>query len=93
MLPLILKERYATLEGYKNIKTMYTIHNLQYQGVFDKHVLYDILDLPQTYFDNGDIEYYGSINFMKAGINFADKIITVSPTYANEIQTSFMVNN
>ncbi|HGL6449735.1 TPA: glycogen synthase, partial [Clostridioides difficile] len=89
MLPLILKERYATLEGYKNIKTMYTIHNLQYQGVFDKHVLYDILDLPQKYFDNGDIEYYGSINFMKAGINFADKIITVSPTYANEIQTSF----
>lgn len=45
------------------------------------------------YFDNRDIEYYGSINFMKAGINFADKIITVSPTYANEIQTSFMVNN
>lgn len=89
MLPLILKERYATLEGYKNIKTMYTIHNLQYQGVFDKYVLDDILDLPQKYFDNGDIEYYGSINFMKAGINFADKIITVSPTYVNEIQTPF----
>ena len=54
-----------------------------------RNIGYDLLDLPQKYFDNGDIEYYGSINFMKAGINFADKIITVSPTYANEIQTSF----
>lgn len=89
MLPLILKERYADLKGYENIKTMYTIHNLQYQGVFDKCTLSDILDLPQKYFDNGDIEYYGSVNFMKAGINFADKVVTVSPTYVNEIQTPF----
>ena len=92
MLPLILKDKYSHLPKYKNIKTMYTIHNLQYQGIFGKEILGDVLDIDHKYFNNGDIEYYGQINFMKAGINFADKVSTVSPTYAEEIKTEFYGN-
>ncbi|CEI71916.1 MULTISPECIES: glycogen synthase GlgA [Romboutsia] len=89
MIPLILKEKYSHLEKYRNIKTIYTIHNLQYQGVFSNKVLPDVLGLPQSYLDNGDVEYYGGVNFMKAGIVFSDKVTTVSPTYSSEIQTKY----
>lgn len=92
MLPLFLKEKYAHLPKYKNIKTMYTIHNLQYQGIFGREILGDVLDIDFKYFNNGDIEYHGDINFMKAGINFADKVSTVSPSYAEEIKTEFYGN-
>lgn len=89
MLPLILKEKYCHLEKYKNIKTIYTIHNLQYQGVFANSVLGDVLDLPNKYLEHGDIEYYSGVSFMKSGIVFSNKVTTVSPTYADEIQTEF----
>lgn len=93
MLPLFLKEKYSHLPKYKNIKTMYTIHNLQYQGIFGREILGNVLDIDFKYFNNGDIEYYGNINFMKAGINFADKVSTVSPSYAEEIKTEFYGNS
>lgn len=89
MIPLILKEKYSSLERYKNIKTVYTIHNLQYQGVFSNNVLGDVLGLPEHYLQSGDVEYYGGVSFMKSGIVFSDKVTTVSPTYTNEIQTEF----
>lgn len=92
MLPLYLKEKYAHLPKYSHIKTIYTIHNLQYQGIFSSDILGDILDIDFRYFNNGDIEYHGQINFMKAGINFADKVSTVSPSYAGEIKTAFYGN-
>ena len=89
MIPLILKENYGHLRKYKNIKTVYTIHNLQYQGIFNKEILGTIFDLSYDHFNNGDIEFYGNVNFMKAGIVFADEVTTVSKTYAKEIQTEF----
>lgn len=89
MIPLMLKENYGHLKKYKNIKTVYTIHNLQYQGIFNKDILGNIFDLSYDHFNNGDIEFYGNVNFMKAGIVFADEVTTVSETYAKEIQTEF----
>nr|WP_303213040.1 glycogen synthase GlgA [uncultured Romboutsia sp.] len=89
MIPLILKEKYSHSKKYKNIKTVYTIHNLQYQGVFSDSIIEDVLDIPRAYYNNGDIEYYGGVSFMKSGIVFSDKVIAVSPTYSNEIQTEF----
>ena len=89
MIPLIIKSKYSHLERYKNIKTIYTIHNLQYQGVFGKEVLGDLLGLSDDYYNNGDVEYYGGVSFMKSGIVFADKVTTVSKTYVDEIQTPF----
>jgi starch synthase len=66
---------------------MFTIHNLAYQGLFDA-ILWSMLFLPQELFHPDVMEYYGRINIMKAGLVFADAVNTVSPTYAQEIQTS-----
>lgn len=89
MIPLFLKENYSQDERYSEMKTIYTIHNLQYQGVFSNKNIEDVLSIPRHYLDDGHIEYYGGINFMKSGIVYSDKVSTVSPTYANEIQTKF----
>lgn len=85
-LPMILKETYKKVSYLKNIKTLYTIHNLQYQGNFDSSSL-EMFDLPGYLYDNGTVEFYGRMSYMKAGIIYADMISTVSKTYADEIQT------
>ena len=76
-------------ERYEKIKTVFTIHNLKYQGVFPKDVMEDVLGLDWQYFNNGDLEYYDAVNFMKGAIVYADNITTVSRTYAQEIQYEF----
>ena len=68
------------------VKTVYTIHNLAYQGIF-AHKALDQLSLSDEYFTMDALEYYGDINLMKAGIAFADSVTTVSPNYAKEILT------
>jgi len=69
-----------------NIKTIFTIHNLAYQGIFDKSLL-DVLGIPLKYFTMDALEFYGQINLLKAGIAYSDTITTVSPSYAQEILT------
>jgi starch synthase len=67
-------------------RSVFTIHNLAYQGNFPKSVMHD-LGLPWALFHAGGLEFYDTVNFMKAGIAFADALTTVSPRYAREIQT------
>lgn len=86
LIGLLLKQEYNEQEFYKNMKLVFTIHNLQYQGVFEMSVLQD-LNLSRKYYNIEAIEYYSKVCFMKAGIVYADNITTVSETYANEIQT------
>jgi len=86
LIALFMRQEYFKLDFYKNIKVVFTIHNLQYQGVFDQDVLED-LNLSAKYFNMEAIEYYGKVCYMKAGIVFADLITTVSKTYSKEIQT------
>ena len=76
-------------ERYGKIKTIFTIHNLKYQGVFSKDVMEDVLGIDWKYFNNGDFEYYDAVNFMKAAIVFSDNVTTVSRTYAEEIQYDY----
>ncbi len=66
------------------VKSLITIHNLAYQGVFERHV-FDTLKLPDSWWHYEKLEFYGSFSFLKAGIVYADKVTTVSPTYAQEI--------
>ncbi|MBK2357151.1 glycogen synthase GlgA [Francisella hispaniensis] len=72
--------------GIKSVKTVFTIHNLAYQGLFPLSIFSE-LDLPGHFLSINGLEFYGQVSFMKAGLYFADKITTVSPTYAKEIQT------
>ncbi len=84
---LYLKEFFSVDNFYRDIKSVFTIHNLQYQGIFSKSILSQIL-LGGEYFSSDKLEFYGNLNFMKAGLLYSDMITTVSPTYAKEIQTT-----
>lgn len=68
------------------VASVYTVHNLAYQGLFARELFAD-LGLPASAFSIDGVEYYGQISFMKAGLYYAHRITTVSPSYAREIQT------
>jgi len=85
MVNVFLKECFYHDEFYKDMKTVYTVHNLKYQGIFPPSITSDILGLPQYLFDSGKIECDGCVNYMKSGLVYADFITTVSPSYAQEI--------
>lgn len=89
LIPLMLKEFYARGPLYYPIKTVFTIHNLKYQGIFPREVLTDVVGLGPEYDQEDGLEFHGAINFMKGALLYADRITTVSPTYAEEIQHSF----
>src|SRR5260370_39368173 len=73
---------------YGRIRTLFTIHNLAYQGLF-WHWDMALTGLDWRLFNYQQLEFYGKLNFLKAGIVFSDAITTVSPTYAREIQTPY----
>lgn len=81
----LFKDSYAYREEYKKTRVVFTIHNLKYQGIFPYSLMKDYLGLSDSYFTYEKVEHYGSLNFMKAGIQFADAVTTVSRTYAREI--------
>ena len=88
LIPAYLKTIYAESVFFKKIKTIFTIHNLAYQGNFHRDKMKTV-GLPQELFYTGSpIEFYGKLSFLKTGIEYADIITTVSPTYAKEIQNS-----
>lgn len=84
---LYVKDVYSKIKCFSDIKTLYTIHNLQYQGMFPKDTL-RMMGLDENYyFTNDKLEYYNMASFMKAGLLYCDAISTVSTTYAYEVQT------
>lgn len=94
LIPVYLAEMYrrhivpSLRRNYQRIRTVFTVHNLAYQGLFRSS------DLPATgldwrLFNYSQLEFYGHLNFLKAGIVFSDWLTTVSPTYAEEIQTPY----
>jgi starch synthase len=87
MIPYLLRIEYYKRRGYGQIRTVFTIHNLQFQGVFPKEILEDLLGLTDESFQPKHLEFFGNVNFMKGALVAADKITTVSPTYKEEIQT------
>ncbi len=83
LVPLYYSLFYANREGYQGIKTVLTIHNIQYQGRYGMELMADVLGVPES--ARQIVEYDGCVNYMKAGIETADRVTTVSPTYAQEI--------
>lgn len=84
LIPYILKKNYYSYHVYNRIRTVYSIHNIQYQGIFPMDMM-SILYMPYS----NSIEFDGCINFMKTGIMESDIITTVSPTYKNEVLTDY----
>ncbi len=86
LLPALLKQHYSSDPYFIQTKTVFTIHNLAYQGVFPQETL-KLAGLPLGAFVAEKLEYFGSLSTLKAGIVYADKVTTVSPNYAQEIVT------
>ncbi len=89
MISVFLKAFYGADPAYQGIRTVFTIHNLEYQGLFPPEFLEDVLGLPERYFTWDGVEFNGQVSFIKGGINFADLLTTVSESYAQEIQYPF----
>lgn len=83
LVPVYYKLFYRNREGYAGMKTVYTIHNIQYQGKYGFEILGDVFGIPDE--ARSLVEHDGCINLMKGGIEAADRVTTVSPTYAEEI--------
>ena len=86
LIPAYLRTIFATDPTFAGVKTLFTIHNLGYQGLFPKTALADAA-LDPALFRPDAIEFFGRVSYIKGGIAFADALNTVSPTYAREIQT------
>jgi len=89
MVNFVLDSHYRQISIYKDIKTVFTIHNLQFQGIFPYEVMSEQLGLGHQYFNSEQLEFYGNISFMKGGIIASDIVTTVSPTYKEEIQNPY----
>jgi len=86
LVPAYLRTTFACDPTFMGCRTLFTIHNLGYQGLFPKTVLAEVALDPAVYRPDG-MEFFGRVSYLKAGIEFADAVNTVSPTYAREIQT------
>jgi len=94
--PLLLDAHYRHFRNngfYDNMHTVFTIHNLRYQGIFPKEMMESVIGLSFEYFHPDGIEFHGAISYMKAALNYASRITTVSKTYAEEIQGEFYGEN
>lgn len=87
MIPVLLELQYKNDNFYKDIKTVFSIHNLAFQGNYDPNILGELFGYDMEPFNNGSLNHFGAASFMKGAINYAHKVSTVSKTYAHEIQT------
>jgi starch synthase len=89
LIPVYLKDRFAGSDFFKNIKSVMTIHNLKFQGVWDVKTIQRFSMLSDYYFTPDKLEAYKDGNMLKGGLVFADALTTVSQTYAEEIKLPF----
>lgn len=89
LIPVYLKERFQGSEFYRGIKSVMTIHNLKFQGVWDIKTIKNITGLSDYFFTPDKLEMNRDANYLKGGLVYADAITTVSNTYAEEIKTPF----
>ena len=87
MVSVLYKLEYSRNEKLKDIKNIFSIHNLHFKGMFSKEVLPELFGYDYEAFYNGSLEHNGAVSFLKGGINYSDKITTVSNSYVEEIKT------
>ncbi|MCL2798366.1 MAG: glycogen synthase, partial [Firmicutes bacterium] len=87
LVPIYYKLFYMYRQNYGGIKTVFTVHNIEYQGKFSKNILEDVFGIPNSeYFS---LEHGGCINLLKGAFDYADACSTVSPSYAKELEDAF----
>ena len=88
-MPVYYNLMFSSRPFYENIKTVFTIHNIQYQGRYGREILEYVLGIDDAHFRSGFMAMDGDVNLMKAAIVASTAVTTVSPTYAQEIQTEY----
>jgi starch synthase len=86
LVPVLLRTQYAKDDAVREIPVVFTIHNMGYQGIFPRETIQKA-GLPEGLFNIDELEFYGRVNFLKGALVFSDYLATVSPKYAEEIQT------
>ncbi len=89
LIPALIQAHYWPYGYLRDVKTVFTIHNLEYQGIHGAEFIADLCDLSEEYLNEFGILHDGVANFMKAGIVYANAVSTVSPSYSREIMTDF----
>jgi starch synthase len=89
LVPIYLLEEKCRIAHFTNAKSVYTIHNIEYQGRYGSQTLKDLFGLSEDYLNEHMLLYHGDVNLMKGAIYAADYVTTVSPSYANELQYPF----
>ncbi|MDR0325228.1 MAG: glycogen synthase GlgA [Oscillospiraceae bacterium] len=89
LVPIYMRRLYDGVPAIDAIRTVFTIHNIEYQGRFGRETLENIFGLPHTLFDGGTLEFMGGLNLMKGAIEQSDRVTTVSPAYAEELQYAY----
>jgi len=87
LVPIYYKLFFMHTKEYQNIRNLFTIHNIEYQGVFACETLEEVLGIPLSHYNS--LEFNGCINLVKGALYYADNLSTVSPTYAKELQDAF----
>ncbi len=89
MVPVLLEAHYRHIDRFRELKTVFTIHNLKYQGIYGIKDMKEWFSLTDGYFTADKLEFFGAASFMKGGLVYSNLITTVSNTYAEEIKNSF----
>lgn len=89
LVPIYMRKLFGGVPEYDAIRTIFTIHNVEYQGRGGTDLMDNVFGLPISLYEGGTLEYRGGINLMKGAIELSDRVTTVSPTYAQELQYAF----
>lgn len=86
-IPVLLHDKYSWINPLRNIRTVLTIHNIEFQGQYSPAILDSVFAIGRQFFNGTGFEHDGAVNYLAGGINLADRVNTVSPSYAEEIKT------
>ena len=92
LVPVYIRDEAVRNDFYKSIRTVITVHNIEYQGRYGRETVEDLFGLDRGWVDGGTIEFGGDVNLLKGGIVTADAVTAVSPTYARELKCAYFAH-
>ena len=92
LIPVYIRDEAVRDDFYKSIRTVVTVHNIEYQGRYGRETLEDLFGLDRGWFDGGTLEFGGDVNLLKGAIVTADAVTAVSPTYAQELKYAYFAH-
>ena len=92
LVPVYIRDEAVRNDFYKSIRTVITVHNIEYQGRYGRETVEDLFGLDSGWFDGGTLAFDGDVNLLKGAIVTADAVTAVSPTYAQELKCAYFAH-